>query len=81
MQLINVSFKLGEAYPFLQLPVSELHNQIEPLDAMWGQSAASIREQVYAAPTPQARVALVERLLLARLRETLRSQRGSICPC
>jgi methylphosphotriester-DNA--protein-cysteine methyltransferase len=70
MQLINVSFKLGEAYSFLQIPLSELHNQIVPLDAIWGQSAASIREQVYAAPTQRARVALLERLLLARLRET-----------
>jgi AraC-like DNA-binding protein len=69
MQLINVSFKLGEAYPFFQLPLSELHNSIVPLDAIWGHSAARIREQVYAAPTHQARFAVLERLLLARLRE------------
>lgn len=69
MQLINVSFKLGEAYPFVHQPLSELHNQIVPLDAIWGQSVAELRERVYAAPTRQARFALLERLLLARLCE------------
>jgi AraC-like DNA-binding protein len=69
MQLINVSFKLGEVYPFLHLPLSELHNQIVPLNEIWGQLASELRERLYAAPTWQARFALLERLLLARLRE------------
>jgi AraC-like DNA-binding protein len=70
MQLLNVSFKPGGAYPFLQLPLSELHNHIVSLDAILGHLAAEIRERLYAAPTLQARFALLERLLLARLRET-----------
>ena len=64
-----MSFKPGGAYPFLKLPLSELHNQIVPLDALWGRCADEIRERLYAEPTIQARFALLERLLLARLCE------------
>jgi AraC-like DNA-binding protein len=69
IQILNVSFKPGGAYPFLRLPLCELHNQMVSLDTIWGQFAAEIRERLYAAPTIQARFALMERLLLARLYE------------
>ena len=69
MQILNVSFKPGGAYPFLQLSLSELRNQFVPLDAIWGCLAAEIRERLYAAPTVPARFALFEQLLLARLAE------------
>jgi AraC-like DNA-binding protein len=39
------------------------------MDAIWGRIAAEIRERLYAAPTPQAGLALLERLLLERLAE------------
>ena len=64
-----VCFKPGGAYPFLQLPLSELHNQFAPLDVLWGQSAAEIRERLYSAPTIQAGFDLFEHILLARLRD------------
>jgi AraC-like DNA-binding protein len=57
-QIINVSFKPGGAYPFLQLPLAELNNQIVALDAIWGNLAGEIRQRLYAAPTIQARFAL-----------------------
>jgi hypothetical protein len=69
MSLLNVSFKPGGAYPFLRLPLSELNNQVVSLDAIWGPLAGEIRERLYAAQTVQARFALLEELLLARLRE------------
>ena len=69
VQRIGVTFKLGGAYPFLGIPLSELHNQIVSLDAIWGSFAAEIREQLHAAPTIQARFVLFEQLLLARLGE------------
>ena len=70
MQILNVSFKPGGAYPFLRLPLSELHNDMVSLDAIWGHLAAELRERLYSASTVQARFYLLERLLLARLRET-----------
>ena len=69
LQYVGVSFKPGGAYPFLGLPLSELQNQIVSLDAIWGTSAAEIRERLYLAPTIQSRFALLELFLLARLRE------------
>ena len=72
MQYIGVSFKPGWAYLFLQLPLSELQNQVISLDAIWGGFAAEIRERLYLAPTIQARFTLLEELLFARLNETPR---------
>jgi AraC-like DNA-binding protein len=69
VQRIGVTFRLGGAYPFLGIPLSEFHNQIISLDAIWGSYAVEIRERLYAAPTIQARFALFEQLLFARLRE------------
>jgi AraC-like DNA-binding protein len=69
LNVLNVSFKPGGAFPFLQLPLSELHNQMVSLDAIWGRFAAEIRERLFAAPTTQARFALLEQLLLDKLCE------------
>jgi AraC-like DNA-binding protein len=69
MSLLNVSFKPGGAYPFLRIPLSELNNQVVSLDAIWGPLAVEIRELLYAAQTVQARLALLEQLLLTHLRE------------
>jgi AraC-like DNA-binding protein len=69
LQCVGVSFKPGGAYPFLGLPLSEFQNQIVPLDAIWGSFAAEVREQLYAAPTIQARFDMLEHLFLSRLCE------------
>ena len=69
-QYVGVSFKPGGAYPFLGLPLSELQNQVVSLDVIWGSFAAEIRERLYVARTIQARFALLEQLLLARLCDT-----------
>lgn len=71
VRFFGVHFKPGGAYPFLQFPLSELHNQVVSLDAIWAKFTAEIRERLYAAPTIQAGLALLERLLLARLGKTL----------
>jgi AraC-like DNA-binding protein len=71
VRFYGVHFKPAGVYPFLRLPLSELHNQIIPVDAIWGHFAGEIRERLYAAPTPQAGLALLERLLLTRLADSL----------
>lgn len=70
VKFFGVHFKPGGAYPFLQFPLSELHNQVVSLDTIWGKFAAEIRERLYAAPAFQTGLALLEQLLLARLGET-----------
>jgi AraC-like DNA-binding protein len=69
VQFFGVHFKPGGAYPFLQLPLSEMNNQVVPLDAIWRYYASEIRERLHAAPTTQAGFALLEKLLLSRLGE------------
>jgi AraC-like DNA-binding protein len=70
VQLFGAHFKPGGAYPFLQLPLSEMNSQVVPLDAIWGYYASEIRERLYATSTIKAGFALLEQLLLARLCET-----------
>jgi AraC-like DNA-binding protein len=69
VQFYGIHFKPAGVYPFLRFPLSELHNQVVPVEAIWGQFAAEIRERLYAAPTPQAGLALLEQLLRERLAE------------
>ena len=69
IRFYGVHFKPAGVYPFLRLPLSELHNQVVPVDAIWGRFAAELRERLYTAPTPQAGLVLLERLLLERLAE------------
>lgn len=69
VQFYGIHFKPTGVYPFIRLPLSELHNQVIPMDAIWGQFAAEIRERLYSAPTVQAGLSLLERLLLSRLCE------------
>jgi AraC-like DNA-binding protein len=73
VQLFGAHFKPGRAYPFLQLPLSELNSQVVPSDAIWGHYASEMRERLHAAPTIQAGFAMLEQLLLARLCEAPRS--------
>lgn len=74
MRVYGVRFKPNGAYPFLSFPLSELYNQVVTLDAIWGQWASQIREQLHAAPTVEAGLVLFEQFLRDRLRETRHGQ-------
>ncbi len=63
---ISVQFKPGGACPFLPMPATELTNQIVDLSTLWGTAAAHLREQLHTAKTPETRVRILERFLLAR---------------
>jgi len=69
VRFFGVHFKPGGAYPFLQLPLSEMNSQVVPLDALWGQAAGEIRERLQFAPTVQAGFAILEQLLMTRFSE------------
>lgn len=70
VRFFGVHFRPGGAAPFLRLPLIELHNQVVPLDILWGQFAAEIRERLSAAPNIQAGFQIFEQFLLGRLGET-----------
>lgn len=69
VRFYGVHFKPGGAFPFLQVPLSELNNQVVPLDAIWGSYASEIRERLQAGASVQVGFRQLEQLLLARLSE------------
>jgi len=73
LRLYGARFYPNGAHPFLDFPLSEVYNQIVPLDAVWGRWASELRELLHAAPTFKAGLLLFERVLRDRLRETPRT--------
>src|SRR5262249_20396973 len=65
-EVIGIHFKPGGAFPFFKFPVDELQNQHVGLDALWGARATELRERVLGAPTPKARLEVLEGFLLAQ---------------
>jgi AraC-like DNA-binding protein len=64
--MIGVAFKPGGGFPFIGLPAGELHNLDVPLEAVWGRSAAALRDRLLDANTPQAKFGVVEGALAER---------------
>ena len=67
--VIAASFKAGGGFPFFGLPADELQNLNVPLDAVLGLEACGFRDRLMEAPTTLARFHILERFLLARLKE------------
>jgi AraC-like DNA-binding protein len=65
--VVGIQFHPGGTFPFFPMPAGELAHQSLPLEDLWGPAAGEIREQLLAAPSPDAMFALLERTLLAQL--------------
>jgi AraC-like DNA-binding protein len=65
--VVGVSFKPGGAFPFLRRPAGELRNTTVSLETLWGGAAVDLRHQLLEATTPQARLQVLERVLLEEL--------------
>jgi AraC-like DNA-binding protein len=63
----GVHFCPGGASAFLSLPAAELHGLHVSLADLWGTFAAELRDRLLGARTPEARLAIMEAALLARL--------------
>jgi AraC-like DNA-binding protein len=63
---IGVAFRPGGTWPFFDPAGDELQNQHVGLRELWGSAGATLRERVLAAPTPGAKLRLLEAELLAR---------------
>lgn len=68
--VMGVHFKPGGAFPFLGPPAHEMADAHVNLDALWGRSAAEVREQLSAVASPEHRFLLLEKLLVSRLRSS-----------
>jgi AraC-like DNA-binding protein len=60
---IGVHFRPGGAFPFLGLPVSEVHNEVVLLETLWGARATEVREQLLEAPTMHTKFQTLEKVL------------------
>jgi AraC-like DNA-binding protein len=66
--MIGIHFRPGGAAAFLGLSAGEFRDEVVELDAVWGDRIWRWREQLLEAPTPQRKFAVLEQLLLQRLR-------------
>ncbi len=71
-EVLGVQFRVGGAFPFLALPLNELHNDIVSLDMLWSGTAIDLREQLLAARTREMRFLVLEQFLLAQLNRQAR---------
>ena len=65
--VIGAHFRPGGAFPFLGMPAGELSETTVSLQDLWGAAARDVRERILEAPTPQARIAVLERVLSDQL--------------
>lgn len=76
--LICVDFTLGGAAAFVDVPVSEARDSLVELDQLWGRDGATLRERLLDKPTPEAKLRLVNELLVQHF--TLREPDPAIHP-
>jgi AraC-like DNA-binding protein len=61
--MMGIHFRPGGAAPLLGMPASELCDQVVDLEAVWGGSARSLRNQLLDAARPQAKFRVLEESL------------------
>ncbi|WP_438002267.1 helix-turn-helix domain-containing protein [Sorangium sp. So ce185] len=70
--VMGVHFKPGGAFPFLGVPAGDLEGRHAALDALWGASAARLRERLLEARGAADRFSALEGALRARATRPLR---------
>jgi len=65
--LVSVDFTLGGAAAFFKAPLSEACDELVELDHLWGSDGARLRERLLEAPTPAAKLQVLEDVLLDHL--------------
>jgi AraC-like DNA-binding protein len=68
VSIIGVHFRSGRAVPVLGVPAGALADAHVDLETLWGRAAAELRERLCTAATPADRFAVLEEVLLGRLR-------------
>lgn len=62
--LAAVEFRSGGAGRFFSMPMTEVCNQVVPLEDVWGHNGRSLRERLQDVPTPAAKFRVFEEMLL-----------------
>jgi hypothetical protein len=68
--IIGVHFRPGRAVPVLGVPANELADAHVDLESVWGRTTAELRERLCSAAAPEKRFAVLEEVLLRRLRQS-----------
>lgn len=66
--LLPLSFDMAEASRFFALPMTEVSNQIVPVQGIWRSDGKLLRERLLDAQTPESRFSVFEEVLLDHLR-------------
>lgn len=69
VKLFGVRFHPGGAYPFFQLPLSELTDQIIGFDSVWNRVGKELADRIQSARSVRERIGIIETTLLARLEQ------------
>ncbi len=78
IDLMGVSFHTGGAYPFLDVPLTGLRDEIALLDALNRPDLLHLHARLYEAESLTARISLLEEWLLSRL--SLGKERDALIP-
>lgn len=71
--MMGVRFRPAGAWPFLPFPVSELTDQVVPMELVWGRWMADLRARLIAAKRVQVRFRILEAFLWSQVREDWRA--------
>jgi len=69
-RVIGIQFRPGGAFPFLDMPASEVADSTYSLDDAWPGCATLLREELMSACNVHAMFAILERTLMSRLAKT-----------
>jgi AraC-like DNA-binding protein len=64
---VSVTFALGAASSFFSLPLALARDDLVPLETVWGQPGARLRERLLAAETPEGALSVMEDVLLGQM--------------
>ena len=69
--IIGISFKPEGAFPFFDIPLSEVSGQVIEMDLIWGKWMEEVHEKILDAPDLNAQFGVLEDMLLQRLKRDL----------
>lgn len=69
-EMFVIQFKPAGAYPFIQIPLSDLNDRIVPAEEILGEEILTRREQLLAEETPEEKFEAADKWLKSRFDET-----------
>lgn len=74
--MVGIRFKPGGLFPFIDMPVSEVTNQVVDMDLIWGPLIEEIREQLFELSGPHEKFNILQTVLIRRSRGFLQPNKA-----